>query len=150
MRQVKPAAFTKKSTLGVKEQRVNLLIDVFSPAKDLDGLGYADQLYTRIPVFSRDETTIIPTDALFRTGHQWSVYAVQDGRAQRRTVELLRRSGRFAAVSAGCNRETGHRLPERSHCAERAGRSAIVYENSDRRLSAVFPILDMSAAAISG
>lgn len=101
VRRVEPAAFTKISTLGVEEQRVNVLIDVVSSAKDWAGLGDAYQLDTRITVFSRDDATIIPTGALFRTGDQWSVYAVQDGRAQRRTVELLRRSGRFAAVTAG-------------------------------------------------
>jgi HlyD family secretion protein len=74
---------------------------VVSPAKDWAGLGDAYQLDTRITVFSRDDATIIPTGALFRTGEQWNVYAVQDGRAQRRAVELLRRSGRFAAVTAG-------------------------------------------------
>jgi HlyD family secretion protein len=101
VRRVEPAAFTKISTLGVEEQRVNVLIDVVSPAKDWAGLGDAYQLDTRITVFSRDDATIIPTGALFRTGEQWNVYAVQDGRAQRRAVELLRRSGRFAAVTAG-------------------------------------------------
>lgn len=101
VRRVEPAAFTKISTLGVEEQRVNVLIDVVSPAKDWAGLGEAYQLDTRITVFSRDDATIIPTGALFRTGDRWSVYAVQDGRAQPRTVELLRRSGRFAAVTAG-------------------------------------------------
>jgi len=48
----------------------------------------------------RDDATIIPTGALFRTGEKWNVYVVIEGRAQRRAVELLRRSGRFAAVTA--------------------------------------------------
>ena len=101
VRRVEPAAFTKISTLGVEEQRVNVLIDIASPPKDWSGLGDAYQLDTRITVFSRDDATIVPTGALFRSGEGWSVYVVSDGRAQRRAVELLRRSGRFAAVSAG-------------------------------------------------
>lgn len=101
VRRIEPAAFTKISTLGVEEQRVNVLIDIVSPQQDWKGLGDAYQVDTRITVFTRDDATIIPSGALFRTGESWNVYVVSDGRAQRRTVELLRRSGRFAAVTAG-------------------------------------------------
>jgi HlyD family secretion protein len=101
VRRVEPAAFTKISTLGVEEQRVNVLIDIASPPQRWVGLGEAYQLDTRITVFTRDDATIIPSGALFRVGDGWSVYVVSDGRAQRRAVELLRRSGRFAAVTAG-------------------------------------------------
>jgi HlyD family secretion protein len=108
VRRVEPAAFTKISTLGVEEQRVNVLIDVVSPAKDWAGLGDAYQLDTRITVFSHDDATIIPTGALFRTGENWNVYVVSEGRAQRRAVTLLRRSGRFAAITAGL--QSGERV----------------------------------------
>ena len=101
VRRVEPAAFTKISTLGVEEQRVNVLIDVVSPPKDWAGLGDAYQVDARITVFSRDDATIVPTGALFRTGETWNVYVVNEGRAQRRPVELIRRSGRYAAVTAG-------------------------------------------------
>ena len=101
VRRVEPAAFTKISTLGVEEQRVNVLIDIASPPQQWAGLGDAYQLDTRIIVFTRDDATIIPSGALFRVGDGWSVYVVSDGRAQRRAVELLRRSGRLAAVTAG-------------------------------------------------
>ena len=101
VRRVEPAAFTKVSTLGVEEQRVNVLIDLVSPEKDWIRLGDAYQVDARITVFRRDDVTMIPTGALFRAGDQWSVYVVADGRAQLRAVELLRRSGRVAAVSAG-------------------------------------------------
>lgn len=101
VRRVEPAAFTKISTLGVEEQRVNVLIDIVSPPQDWSGLGDAYQLDTRITVFARDDATIVPSGALFRTGEGWSLYVVGEGRAQQRAVELLRRSGRFAAVTAG-------------------------------------------------
>ena len=101
VRRVEPAAFTKISTLGVEEQRVNVLIDMVSSPQDWVGLGDAFQIDTRITVFTADDATIVPSGALFRTGENWNVYVVSEGRAQRRTVELLRRSGRFAAVTAG-------------------------------------------------
>jgi HlyD family secretion protein len=101
VRRVEPAAFTKVSTLGVEEQRVNVLVDLVSPPEQWAGLGDAYQVDTRITVFSREDTTIVPTGALFRRGENWNVYVVNGGRAQAREIELLRRSGRFAAVAAG-------------------------------------------------
>ncbi len=101
VRRVEPAAFTKISTLGVEEQRVNVLIDVVSPPDAWASLGDAYQVDTRITVFSHDDATIVPAGALFRTGEDWNVYVVNEGRAQRRAVTLLRRSGRFAAVTEG-------------------------------------------------
>jgi HlyD family secretion protein len=101
VRRVEPAAFTKISTLGVEEQRVNVLIDVLSSPEKWPGLGDGYQVDTRITVFTKDDATIAPAGALFRRGEAWSVYVVQDGRAQLRTVEVLRRSGRLAAVTAG-------------------------------------------------
>ena len=62
----------------------------------------------RITVFTRDDATIVPAGALFRRGETWNVYVVKDGRAELRTVELLRRSGSFAAVTAGV--EPGERV----------------------------------------
>lgn len=101
VRRVEPAAFTKISTLGVEEQRVNVLIDLVSPEKDWIRLGDAYQVDAQITVFSRHDVTMIPTGALFRAGDQWNVYAVANGRVRLRAIQLLRRSGRVAAVSAG-------------------------------------------------
>ncbi|MEJ2374161.1 MAG: HlyD family efflux transporter periplasmic adaptor subunit [Pseudolabrys sp.] len=101
VRRVEPAAFTKISTLGVEEQRVNVLIDITSPEKQWVNLGDAYQIDARITVFARDNAIIVPAGALFRIGDTWKLYAVQDGRAALRTVKLIRRSGGVAAVSAG-------------------------------------------------
>ncbi|MGJ4941049.1 efflux RND transporter periplasmic adaptor subunit [Bradyrhizobium sp. HKCCYLS1011] len=101
VRRVEPAAFTKISTLGVEEQRVNVLVDIISPAEQWARLGDAYQVDTQIVVFARDDATIVPAGALFRRGDQWSVYAVKSGHAELRSVEVLRRSGRFAAITSG-------------------------------------------------
>ena len=101
VRRIEPAAFTKVSTLGVEEQRVNVLIDVLSPQEQWTGLGDGYQVDTRITVFTQDDIEIIPAGALFRRGDNWSVYVVDDGRAQSRPIDLVRRSGRYAAVKNG-------------------------------------------------
>jgi HlyD family secretion protein len=108
VRRVEPAAFTKISTLGVEEQRVNVLIDIVSPEKEWAALGDAYQVDARIAVFSREDATIVPSGALFRAGDAWQVYVVKDGRAQLRAVDVLRRSGRLAAVAFGV--ELGERV----------------------------------------
>jgi HlyD family secretion protein len=108
VRRVEPAAFMKISTLGVEEQRVNVLVDFASPPEARAGLGDAYQVDTRITVFSRDDATIVPSGALFRVGTDWCVYIAKDGRAEQRTVTLLRRSGPSAALAAGV--EPGERV----------------------------------------
>ena len=89
VRRVEPAAFTKVSTLGVEEQRVNVLIDISSPPEQWAGLGDAYQVDTRITVFTQEDATIVPTGALFRRGDTWNVYIVDDGRAQDREVKFF-------------------------------------------------------------
>lgn len=101
VRRIEPAAFTKVSTLGVEEQRVNVVIDVLSPQQQWSGLGDGYQVDTRITVFTQDDIEIIPAGALFRRGDSWSVYVADNGRAQARPVDLVRRSGGLAAVSKG-------------------------------------------------
>jgi HlyD family secretion protein len=101
VRRVEPAAFTKVSTLGVEEQRVNVLVDILSPPEAWARLGDAYQVDAAITVFSQDDATIIPAGALFRRGEVWNVFAVRDGRAELREVRVLRRSGRLAAITTG-------------------------------------------------
>lgn len=101
VRRVEPAAFTKVSTLGVEEQRVNVLIDVISPPELWRGLGDGYRVDTRINVFTQDDVVTVPVGALFRRENNWSTYVVDEGRAQPRTVDLLRHSGRFAAIRQG-------------------------------------------------
>ena len=101
VRRVEPAAFTKISTLGVEEQRVNVLIDIGSPSQDWVGLGDAYQLDAHIVTFRKDNATILPSGALFRASNDWNVYVVRDGRAELQAVELIRRAGRLATIGAG-------------------------------------------------
>ena len=64
VRRIEPAAFTKISTLGVEEQRVNVLVDVTSPHDRWRSLGDAYQVDTRITVFAQDDATVVPAGAL--------------------------------------------------------------------------------------
>ena len=77
------------------------LIDMLSPQEQWSGLGDGYQVDTRITVFTHDDIEIIPAGALFRRGDNWSVYVVDGSRAKLRSVDVERRSGRFAAVKKG-------------------------------------------------
>lgn len=101
VRRVEPSAFTKISTLGVEEQRVNVLIDLVSPQQQWTGLGDAYRVDTRITVYTREDVEIVPSGALFRRGNGWSVYVVENGRAELRDIAVARRSGGLAAIGKG-------------------------------------------------
>lgn len=101
VRRVEPAAFTKVSALGVEEQRVNVVIDLTSPAEKWQALGDAYKVDASIIVASLDNAIKVPVSALFRDGEQWAVFTVANGKAARRTVQLGRRGGREAVVEKG-------------------------------------------------
>jgi HlyD family secretion protein len=101
VRRIEPAAFTKLSTLGVEEQRVNVVLDLISPQQEWAGLGDAYQVDTHIVVFRQEDTIVVPSGALFRAGSDWNVYVIRNGRAQRQRIDLIRRAGRVAAIKPG-------------------------------------------------
>lgn len=101
VRRVEPAAFTKVSALGVEEQRVNVVIDLSSPAEKWQSLGDGYKVDASIIVASLDNVIKVPVSALFRDGEQWAVFTVVNGKAARRTVQLGRRGGLEAVVEKG-------------------------------------------------
>lgn len=101
VRRVEPAAFTKVSALGVEEQRVNVVIDLTSPAEKWQSLGDAYKVDASIIVASLDDVIKVPVSSLFRDGEQWAVFTVANGKAARRTVQLGRRGGLEAVVEKG-------------------------------------------------
>jgi len=101
VRRVEPEAFTKISTLGVEEQRVNVIVDLVSPPESVAGLGDGYRVDARITVFSLDDAIIVPAGAVFRSGDTSSVYVVKNGRAEMRPVAVVRRAERSVAVASG-------------------------------------------------
>lgn len=101
VRRVEPAAFTKVSALGVEEQRVNVVIDLTSPAEKWPSLGDGYKVDASIIVASLDNAVKVPVSALFRDGAQWAVFTIANGKAARITVQLGRRGGLEAVVEKG-------------------------------------------------
>jgi len=101
VRRVEPSAFTKVSALGVEEQRVNVIIDLTSPAALWQTLGDGYKVDAKIIVFSTDNAIKVPVSALFRKDGLWAVFVAENGRAKLRTVQIARRSGLDAMLIGG-------------------------------------------------
>jgi HlyD family secretion protein len=101
VRLVEPSGFMKKSSLGVEEQRVNVIIDFLDPPEKRSRLGDAYRVEARIVIWSADDVLKVPAGALFREGDDWAVYVVEDGRAQLRRVQVGRGNGLESEITAG-------------------------------------------------
>lgn len=98
VRLVEPYAFTKVSALGIEEKRVNVVID---PVDPLGPLGDGYRVEARIVVWSADDVVKVPSSAVFRTLEGWQVFAVEGGRAVRRTLEVGQRNPDEVEVVSG-------------------------------------------------
>ena len=98
VRLVEPGGFTKVSALGIEEKRVNVIADFVDPPGPL-GDGY--RVETRTVVWSSEKVLKIPQSALFRHGQGWSVFAIENGRAKTREVEIGQRNESEAQILRG-------------------------------------------------
>ena len=102
VRRVEQGAFTKVSALGVEEQRVNVLIELTSPAQDWQALGDGYRVSVRIVTVSQPEVLRVPVSAIFpRSDGSTAVFVVDANRARATAVELAGRNAQFAWVRAG-------------------------------------------------
>ncbi|MEO2048123.1 MAG: HlyD family efflux transporter periplasmic adaptor subunit [Pirellulales bacterium] len=101
VRLVEPAAFTKISTLGVEEQRVNVIVDLIDPPAARMSLGDGFRVEARIVIGQAPQALCVPTSALFRVGERWAVFRVNGQVASRQWVELGLQNGLNAEVLTG-------------------------------------------------
>ncbi|NND73146.1 MAG: HlyD family efflux transporter periplasmic adaptor subunit [Rhodothermales bacterium] len=98
VRIVEPDAFTEISALGVTEQRVNVIADIFD-APEMLGSGF--RVEARIVVWSEDDVLTIPSSGIFQDEGMWNVFAVVDGRAQLQQVDIGQRSAELVQILGG-------------------------------------------------
>jgi len=101
VRLVEPAAFTKISTLGVEEQRVNVIVDLLDAPQERTALGDGFRVEARIIVEEAPHVLKTPTSALFRVGQQWAVFRVTAGVARQQIVKVGMQNGLEAEVTKG-------------------------------------------------
>lgn len=114
---VEPTAFTKVSSLGVEERRVNVIVSLDSPAKtccrldatagdDEEGagaglLGDGYRVEVRIITWAASDVLKVDSSAVFRHGEGWAVFRVADGVARMAPIEVGRRTDREVQVTSG-------------------------------------------------
>jgi HlyD family secretion protein len=101
VRLVEPSGFMKVSALGVEEQRVNVVMDFLDPLEAWSALGDGYRVEVRIVVWEGESVLKLPTSSLFRRGEAWAVFAMRDGQAELRLIEVGRRNGTSAEVVSG-------------------------------------------------
>lgn len=101
VRTVEPTAFTKISALGVEEQRVRVIADLESAPETFAALGDGYRVEARFVVWETASTLRIPHSSLFRSGDEWAVFAVNDGRAVQRKVQVGERGALQAEITEG-------------------------------------------------
>jgi HlyD family secretion protein len=98
---IEPGGFTKISALGVEEQRVLVIVSVDDPPESRPNLGDGFRVEAEFQVWHADQVLTLSTAALFRDGSEWAVYAIEEGRAQIRRVQLGHIGERGAEVVSG-------------------------------------------------
>ncbi len=119
VRRVQPFGFTRISALGVDEQRVPVILDLDAVAARMAGLAVGYRVEAEFLLWEGDDVLQVPTSALFRDRGDWSVFVVEDGRAEPRRVDVGRRSGFTTQILEGL--EAGERVVTRPGDRVQAG-----------------------------
>jgi HlyD family secretion protein len=101
VRLVEPSGFTKISTLGVEEQRVNVIVDFVDPPQARTTLGDGFRVEARVVIDEANDVLKVPTSALFRVGNESAVFQVVDNTVHEQIVKIGRQNGLEAEVMAG-------------------------------------------------
>lgn len=101
VRLVEPSGYSKVSALGVEEQRVNVVLDFVCDPAERSALGDGYRVHARVVVWQKAGAMRVPLSAIFRDGDSWAVFAISEGRAQERTIEIGHRGDREAEVLSG-------------------------------------------------
>lgn len=98
---IEPGGFTKVSALGVEEQRVWVIIAFTSPREQWQRLGDGYRVEASFILWEGNDILQIPASALFRDGNGWAAFALEQGKAVKRSVETGQRNGLSAQVVSG-------------------------------------------------
>jgi HlyD family secretion protein len=115
VRRVEPFGFMKVSSLGIEEQRVNVIVDLTDPRDRWRRLGHGYQVDAAILRWKSDKAVQVPIGALFRQGADWAVFRVDGSRARLTPVKIGQVNDRTAEVLDGL--KPGERVV--SHPGER-------------------------------
>jgi HlyD family secretion protein len=98
VRRVEPSAFTRISALGVEEQRVKVIAAISDPPV---ALGDGFRIEARIFTWRGEHVATVPASAVFRSRDRWAVYAVENGQARLRPIDIGHRGRLEIEVTGG-------------------------------------------------
>ncbi len=101
VRRVEPFGVTKISSLGIEEQRVNVIIDLTDPRSRWQRLGHGYQIDAAIIRWQTRRALQVPVGALFRQGSDWAVFRVDDGRARMTAIKIGHMNDETAELLSG-------------------------------------------------
>lgn len=85
VRMVEPGAFTKISALGVEEQRVNVICDFEGDPQSLQDAYHVE---VQVILWDAADVLLVPSSAVFRSGNEWSVFTVRNGKAHSSPIQI--------------------------------------------------------------
>jgi HlyD family secretion protein len=98
IRSIDPAAFTKVSSLGIEEQRVNVILDL---EKVPPALGNGYEVLAELTIWSGEDVLQVPIGALFRADGDWALFTVEEDAAQLQKITIGRMNDESAQVLDG-------------------------------------------------
>lgn len=85
VRIVEPGAFTKISALGVEEQRVNVICDFEGDPQSLQDAYHVE---VQVILWEAANVLLVPSSTVFRSGNEWSVFTVRNGKAHSSPIQI--------------------------------------------------------------
>ncbi len=101
VRHIEPAAFTRVSSLGVEEQRVNVILDIVEAPEVWRTIGDGFRVEARIVTWEGEDVLKVDASAVFRSPQGWAAYRIVDGRARLTLVEPGARTDREVQILSG-------------------------------------------------
>ncbi len=101
---VEPAGFTEVSALGVKEQRVLVVVEITSKPELWQRLGDGFRVEASFILWQGDSVLQVPSSAVFRYKDGFAVFTVEGNRARRRVIKTGHQSGLQTEVLSGIDK----------------------------------------------
>jgi HlyD family secretion protein len=98
---IAPSAVTRVSALGIEEQRVTVVLALEGEPEAWAGLGDAYRVTAHIEIWRGAGLPAVPLGALFRSGADWAVFRVAEGRAVLTRIAIGERDGAWAEIRGG-------------------------------------------------
>lgn len=101
VRMIAPSATTRLSSLGVEEQRVDVLLGLDSPYEEWQALGDGYRVEVSFLVSEGEPHVLAPASAVFRDGDGHAVFRIDDGRARLTPVRIGARDADQVEILSG-------------------------------------------------